>query len=161
MIVADANLTLYLYVEGPHTDEAQEVLRHDPQWVVPPLWQSEFLNVMWLYVRQGVFSEDRDVVEVVAGDAWHEVEAGRYAGRRGGQVGDGAVRKEELGGRLLEAGRRHHGVELRERAAIAAVDVAAEGRARGRRLTDLEDVHRYGRGGLGQEQQGQQAGDPK
>ena len=58
MIVADANLTLYLYVEGPHTDEAQEVLRHDPQWVVPPLWQSEFLNVMWLYVRQGVFSEE-------------------------------------------------------------------------------------------------------
>ncbi len=51
MMVADANLTLYLYVEGPHTDEAQEVLRRDPEWVVPPLWQSEFLNVMWQYVR--------------------------------------------------------------------------------------------------------------
>lgn len=58
MMVADANLTLYLYVEGPHTDEAQEVLRRDSEWVVPPLWQSEFLNVMWLYVRQGVFSEE-------------------------------------------------------------------------------------------------------
>ena len=58
MIVADANLTLYLYVEGPHTDEAQEVLRRDSEWVVPPLWQSEFLNVMWLYVRQGVFAEE-------------------------------------------------------------------------------------------------------
>ena len=58
MIVADANLTLYLYVEGQHTGEAQEVLRRDPEWVVHPLWQSEFLNVMWLYVRQGVFSEE-------------------------------------------------------------------------------------------------------
>ena len=58
MMVADANLTLYLYVEGPHTDEAQEVLRRDSEWVVPPLWQSEFLKVMWLYVRQGVFSEE-------------------------------------------------------------------------------------------------------
>ena len=58
MIVADANLILYLYVEEPHTDEAQEVLRRDPEWVVPLLWQSEFLNVMWLYFRQGVFSEE-------------------------------------------------------------------------------------------------------
>ena len=58
MIVADANLTLYLYVEGQHTGEAQEVLRRDPEWVVPPLWQSEFLNVMWLYVRQSDFSEE-------------------------------------------------------------------------------------------------------
>ena len=57
MMVADA-MTLYLYVEGPHTDEAQEVLRRDSEWVVPPLWQSEFLKVMWLYVRQGVFSEE-------------------------------------------------------------------------------------------------------
>ena len=45
-------------MEGPHTDEIQEVLRRDPEWVAPPLWRSEFLNVMWLYVRQGVFSEE-------------------------------------------------------------------------------------------------------
>jgi predicted nucleic acid-binding protein len=57
MIVADANLTLYLYVEGQHTQEAQAVLRRDSAWVVPPLWQSEFLNVLWQYIRQDIFTE--------------------------------------------------------------------------------------------------------
>lgn len=56
MIVADANLSVYLYVEGAHTSEVREVLQRDPEWVVPSLWQSEFLNVMWQYIRQGAFS---------------------------------------------------------------------------------------------------------
>ncbi len=58
MIVADTNLLAYYYVEGPFTEEVRRVRLRDPEWVVPPLWQSEFLNVMWLYVRQGVFSEE-------------------------------------------------------------------------------------------------------
>lgn len=58
MIVADANLVVYYYVEGPFTEEVRRVRLHDPEWVVPPLWRSEFLNVMWQYVRQGVFSEE-------------------------------------------------------------------------------------------------------
>ena len=58
MIIADNNLLVYYYVEGPFTEEVRRVRLRDPEWVVPPLWQSEFLNVMWLYVRQGVFSEE-------------------------------------------------------------------------------------------------------
>jgi predicted nucleic acid-binding protein len=55
MIVADVNLSVYLYVEGPHTPEVREVLQRDPEWVVPSLWQSEFLNMMWQYIRQDTF----------------------------------------------------------------------------------------------------------
>ena len=43
MIVADANLTVYLYVDGPHASEARDVLQRDPDWMVPPLWRSDFL----------------------------------------------------------------------------------------------------------------------
>jgi predicted nucleic acid-binding protein len=56
MIVADVNLSVYLYVEGPHTPEVREVLQRDPEWVVPSLWQSEFLNMMWQYIRQDTFA---------------------------------------------------------------------------------------------------------
>jgi len=58
MIVADNNLVVYLFVEGPHSDEAREVLWRERAWVVPPLWQSEFLNTMLGYLRQGSLSEE-------------------------------------------------------------------------------------------------------
>ena len=58
MIVADTNLLAYYYVEGPFTEEVRRVRLRDSEWVVPPLWRSEFLNVVWQYVRQGVFSEE-------------------------------------------------------------------------------------------------------
>ena len=58
MIVADNNLVVYLFVESPYADEAQEVLRRDREWVVPPLWQSEFLNALLGHLRQGTLSEE-------------------------------------------------------------------------------------------------------
>ena len=44
------------FLEGVHTASAQVVLRKDPTWVAPVLWQSEFRNVLWLYLRQGYLS---------------------------------------------------------------------------------------------------------
>ena len=58
MIVVDTNLLVYYYVDSPSTEEVRRVRLRDPEWVAPPLWRSEFLNVMWQYVRQGVFSEE-------------------------------------------------------------------------------------------------------
>jgi predicted nucleic acid-binding protein len=54
MIVADTNLIVYLFITGDQTLLAQTVLNKDPQWVVPPLWQSEFRNVLAAYIRRGM-----------------------------------------------------------------------------------------------------------
>lgn len=54
MIIADTNLIVYLFITGDQTDLAQEVLDKDPHWIVPPLWQSEFRNVLAGYIRRGM-----------------------------------------------------------------------------------------------------------
>lgn len=54
MIVADTNLIVYLFITGDQTSLAQEVLAKDPHWIVPPLWQSEFRNVLAGYIRRGM-----------------------------------------------------------------------------------------------------------
>ncbi len=54
MIIVDTNVIVYLFITGDQTSLAQKVLAKDPQWVVPPLWQSEFRNVLAAYVRHGM-----------------------------------------------------------------------------------------------------------
>ncbi|HET7144285.1 MAG TPA: type II toxin-antitoxin system VapC family toxin [Anaerolineales bacterium] len=54
MIVADTNLVVYLFITGDQTPLAQKVLFKDPHWIVPPLWQSEFRNVLAGYIRRGM-----------------------------------------------------------------------------------------------------------
>ena len=54
MIVADTNLIVYLFITGDQTTLAQDVLARDPHWIVPPLWQSEFRNVLAGYIRRGM-----------------------------------------------------------------------------------------------------------
>ena len=54
MIVADTNLIVYLFITGDQTTLAQNVLFKDSHWIVPPLWQSEFRNVLAAYIRRGM-----------------------------------------------------------------------------------------------------------
>jgi predicted nucleic acid-binding protein len=51
MIVADANLVAYLLIPGAHTAAAEKVYEIDSDWVAPPLWRSEFLNILVSAVR--------------------------------------------------------------------------------------------------------------
>jgi len=56
MIVVDTNIIAYLHVNGEFTPSAIQLLERDPYWIAPPLWQSEFRNVMVNYVRHKVLS---------------------------------------------------------------------------------------------------------
>lgn len=51
MIVADANLVLYLLLPGARTEGAEAVYERDPAWVVPRLCLSEVRNVLARQVR--------------------------------------------------------------------------------------------------------------
>lgn len=57
MIVADTNLIVYLFITGDKSALANEVLKKDSRWISPPLWQSEFRNVLAGYIRRGMALE--------------------------------------------------------------------------------------------------------
>jgi predicted nucleic acid-binding protein len=53
MIVVDVNVVAYFFIEGEKTASAQALYRCDPDWILPPLWRHEFLNVLATYARAG------------------------------------------------------------------------------------------------------------
>lgn len=58
MIVVDTNVIAYLHISGKSTPLALLLLKRDPYWIAPPLWQSEFRNVLVNYVRHDVMTLD-------------------------------------------------------------------------------------------------------
>lgn len=46
MIVVDTNVVAYLLLPGPYTTLAEELLLQEPEWAAPPLWRSEWRNLM-------------------------------------------------------------------------------------------------------------------
>lgn len=52
MIVVDANIIAYCWIEGPRTAIAQRVRLRDPEWHVPVLWRSELRSTLAGYLRQ-------------------------------------------------------------------------------------------------------------
>ena len=56
MIVVDSNILAYLYLPGEFTAAAEALLERDPEWAAPPLWRSEFRNILAGYVRRKMLS---------------------------------------------------------------------------------------------------------
>ena len=54
MIVVDTNIIAYLHVSGKFTLLALQLLEKDSSWIAPPLWQSEFRNLLTNYIRHDV-----------------------------------------------------------------------------------------------------------
>ncbi len=69
MIVADTNLVSYLLIEGEQTDAVRRVWDKDSDWFLPPLWRSEFLNVLATAHRADVISRDQALL------AWERAKA--------------------------------------------------------------------------------------
>ena len=61
MIVVDTNVVAYLLLPGPRTELAEALRRHDRQWAAPPLWRSEFRNVLTGYLRRDLLNLPRAV----------------------------------------------------------------------------------------------------
>ncbi len=53
MIVVDTNVIAYLLIPGPWTEAAEDLLQAEPVWAAPPLWRSEFRNILAGYLRRG------------------------------------------------------------------------------------------------------------
>lgn len=59
MIVADTNLIAYLLISGAFTEMAEKVSERDDDWVAPPIWRHELLNVLATSARAGVLTLDK------------------------------------------------------------------------------------------------------
>jgi predicted nucleic acid-binding protein len=58
MIVVDTNIISYLYISGNYSQQSEDLLSLDSNWVAPILWRSEFRNVLALYLRKNLLSLD-------------------------------------------------------------------------------------------------------
>ncbi len=58
MIVVDTNVISYLLLTGDKSPDADKLFAHDNHWIAPPLWRSEFRNVLSIYLRKGIISFD-------------------------------------------------------------------------------------------------------
>jgi hypothetical protein len=52
MIVADTNITSYLFLPTVYSEKVSRLYLQDTEWAAPSLWRSEFRNVLALYIRQ-------------------------------------------------------------------------------------------------------------
>jgi predicted nucleic acid-binding protein len=59
VIVVDTNVLVYLLLPGERTEQAERVFHRDPVWAAPRLWQSEFRNMLAVYIRRGVLALDQ------------------------------------------------------------------------------------------------------
>ncbi len=54
MIVVDTNILAHFWLPSDHSQLCDKVFQHDPEWVAPLLWVSEFRNVVSLYLRKNL-----------------------------------------------------------------------------------------------------------
>ncbi len=130
MIVADTNLIAYFQLRGEEAAAAERVYQRDPHWIAPPLWRSEFLNVLALYLRRGDLTLDQALAVSESADA-------QMAGHEYGVVASDVLRLSAASGRAaydceFVALAQAHGVPLvtADRAVLAAFPETAVAPAR-------------------------------
>ena len=64
MIVVDTNIIAYLYITGDRSQQSEDLLSYDSDWVAPILWRSEFRNVLAQYLRKNLLKID-DILLII------------------------------------------------------------------------------------------------
>jgi predicted nucleic acid-binding protein len=59
VIVVETNILAYLYLPGEFSAAAESLLEREPEWAAPPLWRSEFRNILAGYTRRGMLRFDQ------------------------------------------------------------------------------------------------------
>jgi predicted nucleic acid-binding protein len=76
MIVVDTNIIIHLHMTSEWSTHILGILQMDPYWYSPPLWQSEFRNVLSGAMRRNIINLDQarqimeSALETMAG---HEI----------------------------------------------------------------------------------------
>jgi predicted nucleic acid-binding protein len=52
VIVVDTNVICYRWMSSPNNTAAEIALAKDPHWIAPPLWRSEFRNIVAVAIRR-------------------------------------------------------------------------------------------------------------
>ncbi len=116
MIVVDTNILVYLYTGDERSPAADRLLEHDPEWVAPVLWRSEFRNALSGILRSGrltmqeILALQAEAEDFMA-DGEYQVDSNRVlslAGRSGCSAYDCEFVSlaEELGTHLVTADQR-------------------------------------------------------
>ena len=69
MIVVDTNVLAYLLLPGPKTELAEALRLNERQWAAPPLWLSEFRNVLTGYLRRDLLNLPRAIAVMQEAEA--------------------------------------------------------------------------------------------
>lgn len=56
MIAVDTNIICLRWLPAAENIWAESLLQHDPHWIAPLLWRSEFRNVLAGFIRRGALS---------------------------------------------------------------------------------------------------------
>lgn len=62
MIVVDTCIAFHLFNESDCHEMAEELLENDPIWIIPPIWQDEYGNIL----TKMAVKEKRSAIEVQA-----------------------------------------------------------------------------------------------
>ena len=77
MIVVDTNILAYLYLPSEYTEEVVALLHHDPHWLAPLLWRSEFRNILTTYVCRQLI--DQNTALMIQAQAEQQLAGNEYS----------------------------------------------------------------------------------
>jgi predicted nucleic acid-binding protein len=77
MIVVDTDVIAAFWIRSGRTPEALRLRRHDPEWIAPLLWRSEFRSVLRQYMVSGYIGYAQAVL--IAGKAEANMHGKEYA----------------------------------------------------------------------------------